>query len=39
MRSWDILFNREDKTLSFTRSNCSNARVNLVQDKKNNLAN
>ena len=30
MRSWDILFNRLNKTLSFTRSDCNNEKVHLV---------
>jgi hypothetical protein len=30
MRSWDILFDRQEHKVSFTRSKCSNERIHLT---------
>jgi hypothetical protein len=29
MRSWDILFDRNDQKVSFTRSQCANEKIHL----------
>lgn len=39
MRSWDILFDRHNKQLKFTRSNCSNAKIHFEIVESNSTAN